>query len=166
MHEAFMQRALQIAATSHSESGCLPFAAVVVRDGEIVGEGLNRATQKHDPTAHGEVEALRDACARLGTTQLEGCVVYTTCEPCAMCVASMCLSGIERVFYAASGEDSAAMFERLAARDPAWGRRLSVEQLREEVGLPLASGRLRGSRLLAEAGREVLSAFAAARLGD
>jgi tRNA(Arg) A34 adenosine deaminase TadA len=98
MHETFMQRALEIARESLDEPGALPYAAVIVKDGRIVGEGLNRANGRCDPTSHGEVEAIRDACAKLGTLDLSGCDLYTTAEPCSMCVATMYLSGIARLY--------------------------------------------------------------------
>ena len=94
--------------------GTLPYGAVVVLDGEIVGEGLNRSVADCDPTSHGEVEAIRNACRRLSLTSLKGAELYTTGEPCSMCVATMYQVGISRLFYAGTAEDSAAFFQRLA----------------------------------------------------
>ena len=132
-----MNRALEIAATAADEPGALPYAAVVVLDGNIVGEGLNRAMALFEPTSHGEIEAIRDACKRLGTTNLNGAIMYTTAEPCSMCVATMLLAGIEKLVYAADAEDSAAFMAKLAAKNPTVRRRFSMAQLREQVVLPV-----------------------------
>src|SRR5690606_5315754 len=95
-------------AYSHSqmlEAGAAPFAAVVVKDGKVVGRGVNQVVAKHAPTSHGEVEAIRDACQRLQTWDLSGCELYTTCEPCELCVAAMHWSRIARLYYANTLED-------------------------------------------------------------
>ena len=75
---------------------------MVVKDGKIVGEGLNESAKKFDPTSHGEVEAVRDACRNLKTTDLSGCELYTSCEPCSVCVSTMIMAGISRMYYGAS----------------------------------------------------------------
>lgn len=137
MQETFMRRALEIARASLDEKGALPYAAVVVKDGQIVGEGLNRVDGKRDPTSHGEVEAIRDACARLDTIDLSGCDLYTTAEPCSMCVATMYLTNISRMYYASAMAESSVFLGRLGARDPRWKRRVSGLDLRREVGLPM-----------------------------
>ncbi|MCA8927341.1 MAG: nucleoside deaminase [Alphaproteobacteria bacterium] len=133
---AAMARALEIAATAADQAGALPYAAVVVLDGRIVGEGLNRAQALSDPTSHGETEAIRDACKRLGTTSLAGAIMVTTAEPCAMCVATMLLAGITQLVYAADARDSAAFMAKLVGKNPAVRRRFSMEELRDQVGLP------------------------------
>ncbi|MFY0609945.1 MAG: nucleoside deaminase [Hyphomicrobiaceae bacterium] len=137
MQEKFMRRALEIARESLDEPDALPYGAVIVRDGEIVGEGLNKAIALHDPTSHGEVEAIRDACRRLGTTDLVGCDIYTTAEPCSMCVATMHVTGIARLFYASASAQSTMFAERLTTVNGKWKRRVSGDGLRHEVGLPL-----------------------------
>ena len=101
----FMLAAIDLARSALTTPGLRPFAAVIVRDGQIIGRGVNRVVEKSDPTSHGEVEAIRDACARHGVN-LSGCDLYTTCEPCIMCVASMEAAGISRIFYAASLEQA------------------------------------------------------------
>lgn len=101
-----MRRALEIA-TENVRRGGGPFGALVVKDGQIVGEGTNRVTDAHDPTAHAEVMAIRDACARLGTFQLSGCDLYTSCEPCPMCLGAVYWARPDRVFFAASRHDAA-----------------------------------------------------------
>jgi guanine deaminase len=100
-HEPFMLRAIELSRRALTEAGTEPFGAVVVKDGAIVGEGLNYSSAHHDPTSHGEVEAIRDACRRLQTVDLTGCELYTSCEPCAMCVAAIVISGISRLYVAA-----------------------------------------------------------------
>ena len=108
-HEQFMRRALDISQSEMLEHGAAPFAAVVVKDGRIVGEGVNQVVNNHDPTSHGEVEAIRDAGRNLGTWDLSGCTLYTTCEPCEMCVAAMFWARIDRMYYAATLNDCEAL---------------------------------------------------------
>ena len=86
MQKKFMARAIEIAREAVDTDGTLPYAAIVVLDGEIIGEGLNRSVANCDPTSHGEVEAIRDACRRLSLTSLKGAELYTSGEPCSMCV--------------------------------------------------------------------------------
>jgi len=85
-----------------------PFGAVIVKDGEIIGRGWNRVTSACDPTAHAEVEAIRDACANLNTFSLKGCEIYASCEPCPMCLAAIYWARPDRLFYAATRADAAA----------------------------------------------------------
>ncbi|MDY6372696.1 MAG: nucleoside deaminase [Bacteroidales bacterium] len=84
-----------------------PFGAVVVRDGVVIGRGHNRVLGTHDPTAHGEVQAIRDATARLGTHDLTGCDIYTTGEPCHMCLCACLWANIRRVYYGCTIKDNA-----------------------------------------------------------
>lgn len=108
LHDNFIRRAIELA-REHSAGGiCGPFGAVVVRAGEIVGEGWNRVVEGQDPTAHAEVVAIRDACRRLGTHLLEGCEIYASCEPCPMCLAAIYWARIGRIYYACTREDAAA----------------------------------------------------------
>jgi tRNA(Arg) A34 adenosine deaminase TadA len=86
-----------------------PFGAVVVRRGKIVGRGNNSVTSLNDPTAHAEVMAIRDACRRLKSFSLTDCVIYTTCEPCPMCLAAIFWSRLRKVFYANTRDDAAAI---------------------------------------------------------
>lgn len=86
-----------------------PFGAVVVKDGQIVGKGHNRVASDNDPTAHAEVVAIRDACKNLGTYQLTDCVLYTTCEPCPMCLGAIYWSRPKLVVYGANRKDAAKM---------------------------------------------------------
>jgi guanine deaminase len=106
-HQDWMQVAidLSIKGVTNNEGG--PFGAIVVKDGQIVGRGNNRVTSSNDPTAHAEVVAIRDACAQLGTFQLQGCTVYTSCEPCPMCLGAIYWARPDRVFFACTKTDAA-----------------------------------------------------------
>ncbi|MEW7976358.1 MAG: tRNA adenosine(34) deaminase TadA [Candidatus Sedimenticola endophacoides] len=103
----FMQRAYQLAQQA-AEQGEVPIGAVVVRDGAIIGEGGNRPIGDHDPTAHAEVVALRDAARRVGNYRLPGATLYVTLEPCPMCAGAMVHARVGRVVYAASDPRSGA----------------------------------------------------------
>lgn len=105
--ERFMMRAIELARQGMRRGDGGPFGAVVVRDGEIIGEGWNRVLATNDPTAHGEVMAIRDACARLGNFSLEGCEIHTTGEPCPMCLGAILWARIGRVFHGFGIEDAA-----------------------------------------------------------
>ena len=110
--EKFMRRAIELSAQALDQPGARPYGAVVVKDGKIVGEGLNQAAKNFDPTSHGEVEAIRDACRNLKTTDLSGADLYTSCEPCSVCVSTMIMAGISRMYYGASLDQSAAVVPR------------------------------------------------------
>jgi tRNA(Arg) A34 adenosine deaminase TadA len=84
-----------------------PFGAIIARDGEILSRGWNRVTSTNDPTAHAEIVAIRAACARLGTFTLDGCVLYSSCEPCPMCLTAAYWARISRIVFAASRHDAA-----------------------------------------------------------
>lgn len=166
MHETFMRRAIAIAGQSLDMPGGLPYGAVVVKDGRIIGEGVNRAAALNDPTSHGEVEAVRDACRKLGTTQLDGALVYTSCEPCAMCVATMLLAGISGVYYASSLQDSAVFYAGLMRTDAKWRARLAADELRRQTGLPIDQRTMPAHRILVDEGQALLDAFAARQAGS
>jgi tRNA(Arg) A34 adenosine deaminase TadA len=85
-----------------------PFGAVVTRNGLILGRGWNRVTSANDPTAHAEIVAIRQACARLGTFSLNGCEIYASCEPCPMCLGAIYWARLGRLYYAATRDDAAA----------------------------------------------------------
>ncbi len=107
MSELFMRRAIALA-LENIRSGGGPFAAVIVKDGRIIAEGANRVTSTNDPTAHAEVVAIREACRILADFQLSGCDLYTTCEPCPMCLGAIYWARPARIFYAATAADAAA----------------------------------------------------------
>ncbi|MDQ8732101.1 nucleoside deaminase [Bradyrhizobium sp. LHD-71] len=129
--DKFMQRALALSALALSKPGTEPFGALVVRNGEIVGEGVNHSKANHDPTSHGETEAIRDACRRLECVDLSGCDLYSSCEPCAMCVATMAIAGISKLYYAAGMDAAGAVIGDLpvSKRHP-----IDVEFVRSEAG--------------------------------
>src|ERR1700679_3428209 len=103
----FLRRAIQLAIENVSSGGGGPFAAVIARAGRIVGEGVNTVTTSNDPTAHGEVNAIRAASTALGTFSLAGCERYTSCEPCPMCLAASYWARIDAVYYGAGAADAA-----------------------------------------------------------
>jgi tRNA(Arg) A34 adenosine deaminase TadA len=103
----FLRRAIALATQNAASGAGGPFAALIVRDGRIVGEGVNTVTATNDPTAHGEVNAIRAAARALGTFTLAGCELYTSCEPCPMCLAAAYWARIEAIYYGASAADAA-----------------------------------------------------------
>lgn len=103
-----MLRATELAERNASSVTGGPFGAVVVKDGKVIAEASNTVTVDNDPTAHAEVNAIRKACAALGTFDLSGCELYTSCEPCPMCLAACYWAHIDKVYYAADREDAAA----------------------------------------------------------
>jgi guanine deaminase len=107
MNEKFMREAIRISIQKMRANHGGPFGAVVVRKGKIVGRGWNRVTSTNDPTAHAEITAIRDACERLGKFQLDDCELYTSCEPCPMCLAAIYWSRLKRVFYGNTRKDVA-----------------------------------------------------------
>jgi guanine deaminase len=105
--EKFMMRAIELARTGMDANSGGPFGCVVVKDGEIVGEGNNQVTSTNDPTAHAEVVAIRNACSKLGTFQLDGCTIYTSCEPCPMCLGAIYWARPSAIFFAGTQSDAA-----------------------------------------------------------
>ena len=106
--QKFMQMAIELS-EENIDSGGGPFGAVIVRDGELIAKGANRVVPNNDPTAHAEVVAIRNACEKLNTFDLKGCTVYTSCEPCPMCLSALYWAGIERICYANTKRDAAAI---------------------------------------------------------
>ncbi len=105
--EKFMRRAIELAQKGMENGAGGPFGAVVVKNGEIVGEGCNRVTSTNDPTAHAEIVAIRDACQHLNSFQLDSCILYASCEPCPMCLGAIYWARPKQIFYAATHEDAA-----------------------------------------------------------
>jgi tRNA(Arg) A34 adenosine deaminase TadA len=103
----FLRRAIALAVENVQSGAGGPFAAVVVRDGQIVGEGVNTVTTGNDPTAHGEVNAIRAACSALDAFTLAGCQLYTSCEPCPMCLAACYWARLDSIYYGSSAADAA-----------------------------------------------------------
>lgn len=102
-----MEIAVQLAHDNVLTQGGGPFGAIIVKNGEIIGKGCNNVTTLNDPTAHAEVQAIRDACRNLGSFQLEDCEVYTSCEPCPMCIGALYWARPKAIYYAATKEDAA-----------------------------------------------------------
>lgn len=133
-HEALMRRAIELSLENVRQGHGGPFGAVIARDGAIVGESANRVTLDNDPTAHAEVSAIRDACRKLHTYDLTGCVIYTSCEPCPMCLGAIYWAHLDKMFYANSRDDAAAaeFDDALIYNEipkPVDRRRLPAEQL-------------------------------------
>jgi tRNA(Arg) A34 adenosine deaminase TadA len=139
-----MRRAIALALESVRNGDGGPFAALVVKDGKILAEGTNRVTATNDPTAHAEIVAIREACRILGSFQLTGCDLYSTCEPCPMCLGAIYWARPARIFYAgtaadaaAAGFDDALIYEDLG-RLPA-ARRIPMSQILREESLVIFS---------------------------
>ena len=144
MSADFMRRAIALAIENIRSAQGGPFGALVVKEGRILAEGANRVTISNDPTAHAEVVAIREACRVLGDFQLPGCDLYTTCEPCPMCLGAIYWARPARVFYAclasdaaAAGFDDAFIYEEL--RRSLGARDLPMEQLLREESLSVFS---------------------------
>lgn len=108
-HDAFMRHAVRLSAERMRDGAGGPFGAIIVRGRSIVAEGWNCVTSSNDPTAHAEVTAIRRACQALGAFSLKGCDIYTSCEPCPMCLSAIYWARLDRVFFANSREDAAAI---------------------------------------------------------
>lgn len=104
--EELMQRAIELSIYSVRNGGG-PFGAVIAREGEIIAEGSNGVTIYNDPTAHAEVTAIRKACEKLGTFELKGCEIYTSCEPCPMCLGAIYWAHLDKIYYANDRKDAA-----------------------------------------------------------
>ena len=127
----FMQQAVALSALALEKHEGGPFGCVIVKDGAIIGRGNNKVFLQNDPTAHAEVVAIRDACAALQTNTLEGCELYTSCEPCPMCLAAIYWARIAKVYYANTEEDAA----RIGFDDGAIYRELRMKK--EDRALPM-----------------------------
>jgi len=107
MDKAFMARAIELSVANVRSGSGGPFGTVIVRDGAVVAEAANRVTASNDPTAHAEVLAIRQACQKLGFFELKGCDLYTSCEPCPMCLGAIYWARIERVYFGGLAGDAA-----------------------------------------------------------
>lgn len=143
-HKDFMRRAIALSAEKMRVLEGGPFAALVVKDGRIIAEGNNRVTSTNDPTAHAEIVAIRAACQALGDFALKGCEIYTTCEPCPMCLAAIYWARIERIYYANSRAEAA----RIGFDD---------EVLYQEVAKPIEARAIPAVRLMAAEARRVFA---------
>jgi guanine deaminase len=137
-HDQLMREAIRLSIENIANGGG-PFGAVIARDGEIIATGVNRVTASNDPTAHAEVSAIRRAAEALGTFNLSGCEIYTSCEPCPMCLGAIYWARLDKVYYAntkadakAAGFDDSFIYEELAL--PRDSRKLpSVPMMRDEA---------------------------------
>ena len=136
----FMKKALEIATGNASSQGGGPFGAVIVKDGQVVSAAGNTVTPDNDPTAHAEVNAIRNACKELKTFDLSGCVLYTSCEPCPMCLSASYWARIEKIYFAAGRDDAAKagfsdafIYEQFDL--PVNERSLPAERIMEEEGM-------------------------------
>lgn len=107
-HNEFMSEAVALSQQS-IEAGGGPFGAIIVKNGEVIARNYNRVTNNFDPTAHAEVNTIRDACAKLKTWDLSGCEIYTSCEPCPMCLSAIYWAGISKIYYANTHKDADAI---------------------------------------------------------
>jgi len=142
----FMKQAIELAIENVTLGRGGPFGALVVRDGEVLARGANQVTSTNDPTAHAEVTAIREACRVLKDFALPGCVIYTSCEPCPMCLAAIYWARMDGIFYSGTAQDAAA-----AGFDDAF----LYQELRKQVG----ERSIPATRLLEERGRESFEAW-------
>ena len=137
--EDLMRKAIQLS-EENIENGGGPFGAVIVKNGEVIATGVNRVTANHDPTAHAEVSAIRCACQKLGTYDLSGCDIYTSCEPCPMCLGAIYWAHIDRIYYGNNkadakeiGFDDSFIYDQLAL--PRGERSVPMENLLPEEAI-------------------------------
>ena len=109
MSNIFMARAIQLSIDGVQSGLGGPFGAVIVRDGKIVAEGMNQVTSTNDPTAHAEILAIRQACEKLGVFELKDCELYTSCEPCPMCLGAIYWARLARIYFANTAQDAASI---------------------------------------------------------
>ena len=105
MKNEFMKRAIELSIESANKGGG-PFGSVIVKDNKIIAEGSNKVTSNNDPTAHGEIVAIREACKKLNNFSLNGCELYSTCEPCPMCLSAIYWARIDKIYYANTRDDA------------------------------------------------------------
>lgn len=136
-HQKFMLLAIKLANKNVLKAVGGPFGAVIVKDGKIIAKSANKVTLKNDPTAHAEISAIRIACKKLKTFDLKGCVIYTSCEPCPMCLSAIYWAHIDKVYYANTKEDAAKIgfddqfiYDEIAL--PYEKRKLELKQLMRE----------------------------------
>jgi guanine deaminase len=134
MKEKFMRAAIRLSLVKMRENCGGPFGAVVVQSGKIIGRGWNRVTSTNDPTAHAEILAIRAACKKLKTFQLDDCEFYTNCEPCPMCLAAIYWARLEKIYYANTRKDAARIqfdddFIYREVAKPVARRKIPMQQL-------------------------------------
>ncbi len=139
----FMREAIRLSVENVESGKGGPFGAVVVKDGKIIASGVNRVTDANDPTAHAEVVAIRQACEKLESFQLDGCEIYTSCEPCPMCLGAIYWARPDKLYYANTKKDAAEI-------------QFDDDFIYEELDLPIDNRKLPTVQLLRE---EALMAF-------
>lgn len=144
--QKFMLKAIEYAQKGMDNNEGGPFGAIVVKDGKIVGKGNNKVTSTNDPTAHAEVVAIRDACKNLGAFQLDDCVIYTSCEPCPMCLGAIYWARPTRIVYACDKKDAADIG-------------FDDDFIYKEMELPLAARSIKTEQILRKEGIEVFKAW-------
>jgi len=140
MNNRFMARAIELSMEGVKSGRGGPFGAVIVKDGAVVAEGVNQVTSTNDPTAHAEVLAIREACAKLGSFELKDCELYTSCEPCPMCLGAIYWARLARVYFANTAEDAASIgfddsFLYKEMKQPHSNRRIPMMQMMREEAL-------------------------------
>lgn len=135
--ETFLREAIRLSREKMEAREGGPFAAVIVKNGKIISKGWNCVTSENDPTAHGEVMAIRAACRKLGTFDLSGCEIYSSCEPCPMCMAAICWARLDAVYFAGdmadaaeAGFDDRELYAEIARPWPA--RKIDMQQALQE----------------------------------
>lgn len=141
----FMRQAIKLAERS-IEGGGGPFGAVIVHEGQVVAEGNNQVTQNQDPTAHAEMQVIRKACEALGRFSLEGCTIYTSCEPCPMCLGAIYWARLDRVVYANDRNDAAAIG-------------FDDRHIYQELAKPIGNQAITTTRLLAKEAKVTFDAW-------
>ena len=139
----FMKKAIRLSVANVEKGNGGPFGAIVVKDGKVIARGVNNVTSTNDPTAHAEVVAIRKACKFLKTYQLTGCEIYTSCEPCPMCLAAIYWARPAKIFFAGSKEDAAAID-------------FDDKLIYEEIAKPIAERKIFTQQILRD---EALEAF-------
>ncbi|WP_018395348.1 nucleoside deaminase [Bacillus sp. 37MA] len=139
--ESLMAHAIQLAKENVDTGHGGPFGAIVVKDGEIIGKGCNEVTASNDPTAHAEVQAIREACQHLESFQLTGCEIYTSCEPCPMCIGAIYWARPDAVYYACTKEEAAAIG-------------FDDQFIYEELGQPIEERSLKMKKLVIDKSKE------------
>ncbi|QIA07530.1 nucleoside deaminase [Draconibacterium halophilum] len=145
-NEKFMRAAITLAQQGMDGNHGGPFGAVVVKDNKIIGKGYNQVTSSNDPTAHAEVVAIREACKVLNTFQLEGCTIYTSCEPCPMCLGAIYWARPDRVVYGATKEDAA-------------GAQFDDQFIYDELEIELEKRQIKFENLMRDEARVVFEAW-------
>lgn len=146
-HKDFMREAIRLSLEGMRSGEGGPFGAVIVKNGKIIGRGNNRVASSNDPTAHAEVVAIRNACQELGHFQLDGCILYTSCEPCPMCLGAIYWARPDKIYYACTKVDAAAI-------------NFDDDFIYQELDLPLPERKIPAVQLLQEEGVKVFEEWA------